>query len=110
MQYPEWKQKVNEILKIPRMGNSEIKSNSEYLDPTGNEAIDISMLTRKMEMVEETCKLTDPIIWKYLFKAVTEDYSFTYLSTVLDIPVSRDYYYERYRKFFFLLNKIRENI
>ena len=63
-----------------------------------------------MDAIKEACELADPEISKFLFKAVTEDLSYPYLKTVLDIPCGRDYFYERYRKFFFILSDIREKV
>ena len=60
-----------------------------------------------MRLVEDTAKETDEALWSYILKAVTEDLSFTYLSTVLEIPCSRGTYYDRYRRFFWLLSKKR---
>ena len=49
----------------------------------------------------------DRYLYKYIIKAVTEGHSYVYLKTKLDIPCSRDTYYDRYRKFFWLLSSMR---
>ena len=49
----------------------------------------------------------DEYLYEYIMKAVTEGLPYTYLQTVMDIPCSRDTYYDRYRKFFWLLSKMR---
>lgn len=62
----------------------------------------------KMEMLEQVAKDADQYLWEYILKAVTEGLSYTYLRTKLEIPCGRDMYYDRYRRFFWLLNKVRD--
>jgi hypothetical protein len=49
----------------------------------------------------------DKDLYLYLLKAVTEGLSYTHLKTKLDIPCGKDMYYDRYRKFFWLLSEFR---
>jgi len=50
---------------------------------------------------------TDPALADYILKAVTEGRSYTYLKTVMNIPCGRSMYFDRYRKFFWLLSHVR---
>lgn len=77
-------------------------------DPTAILAIQRERYFNKMEMVEQTALATDPEIGEYVFKAVTEDLSYTYLKTVLEIPCDKDLYFDRYRRFYWLLDKRRD--
>lgn len=110
LQYREWEEELNEIVKIPGSNFSEIKTDPGYLDPTFDMAERIMHLTSKMNLVKDMCFKTDESIGEYLFKAVTGDLTYVQLKSVFDIPCSRDYYYERYRKFFFNLSLQREKI
>lgn len=58
-------------------------------------------------LVHATCEAAEPSLARYIFKAVTEGYSYTYLKTVMNIPCGRSMYFDRYRKFFWLLSKKR---
>lgn len=58
-------------------------------------------------MVMDACIGADPSLADYILKAVTEGYSYTYLKTMLGIPCGRSMYFDRYRKFFWLLSKVR---
>ena len=58
-------------------------------------------------LIRETCDLADPAIGRYIFLAVTENLSYTYLKTKLGIPCGRSMFFDRYRKFFRLLNDVR---
>jgi len=62
----------------------------------------------RIEMIEEAVLETDKYLFKYILKAVTEGHSYTYLKTRLDIPCSRDMYYDCYRKFFWILSQKRQ--
>ena len=59
----------------------------------------------RMDAVRACCKIADPYLSDFIFKAVTEARSFTYLSTKLDIPCSKKMYYNRYRRFFHQLDR-----
>lgn len=78
-----------------------------------NRPTEISTILRadyiyRMEMVEKAAKEADMFLEKYILKSVTENLSYTYLKTVLNIPCSRDLYYDRYRRFFWILNEYRK--
>ena len=105
LQYPEWKRLY---LEGRSFGGSltDLKAckDVEWSDPTANAVIFRENLAKKMKLVEDTIHETDPGIEDYIFKAVTEDLSYTYLRTVLNIPCSKNYYYDKYRKFFYILS------
>lgn len=61
----------------------------------------------RIKLVEQCAKQADDFLYPYLLKAVTEGLSYTYLKTKLGIPCGRDMYYDRYRKFFWLLSEHR---
>lgn len=62
----------------------------------------------KMRLVERVTKETDISLNRYLLKAVTEGVSYAYLKTQMDIPCGKDMYYDRYRRFFWMLDKERD--
>ena len=61
----------------------------------------------RIALIEKTAKEADEYLYTYILKAVTEELSYTYLKSKMDIPCGRDMYYDRYRKFFWLLSKSR---
>ena len=81
------------------------KGQTEWDDPTGEAAVKRVIYERDIKLIIETAKISGGEIWQYLFKAVTEDLSYVNLSTKYYIPCSRDYYYERYHKFWYLLSR-----
>ena len=78
---------------------------SEISDTTGNAAVKIALIKSKLKMIWDSAEGADPDLAKWIFKAVTEDRSFNYLKTVMDMPCEKDMYYDRYRKFFWILSR-----
>jgi hypothetical protein len=62
----------------------------------------------KIALVEDTALEADPVLYKYILKAVTEGLSYPYLKTNMNIPCGKDMYYDRYRRFFWLLSEMRD--
>lgn len=62
----------------------------------------------RIELIESIAKQADKYLYEYILKAVTEELSYTYLRSRLGIPCGRDMYYDRYRKFFWLLSEARQ--
>ena len=81
---------------------------TEHSDLTAKYAIARTYYSERIEMVEQSAFEADEILGKYILKAVTEDVSYSYLQSKLSIPCSRDTYYNRYRKFFWILNRYRK--
>ena len=109
LQYPIWKKSYNELLDYGVSVSNldrEIRVTT-ISDPTSRNAIMRAYYDEKIKMVEEIAYKTDRYLHKYILKAVTEGHSYVYLRSMLGIPCSRDVYYSRYRKFFWLLSQER---
>lgn len=109
LQYPTWKRLHTEALtsciaasKIERESVTNIHS-----DITARYAIKRDYYADKINLIEQTVMETDKYLYSYILKAVTEGLSFTHLKVKLDIPCGKDMYYDRYRKFFWLLSQAR---
>lgn len=108
LQYLDWKKAYAGIdnLAVSNSNLDKISSNS-ISDITSKCAVAKVEYAEKMDMIENAAKAADPDLWQYILKAVTEDLSFTYLKSRLEIPCGRDMYYDRYRRFFWILSKER---
>ena len=109
LQYPIWKREYAS-LEYPSIGSSaaeRLPSSNIPGDPTAKSAIKRVYYEERIKLVEKIAMETDKYLCDYILKAVTEELSFTYLKSGLDIPCSRDTYYDRYRKFFWLLSNAR---
>jgi hypothetical protein len=107
LQYNEWKDELKykcdtvksiEVTDMPTAhGNS---------DQVQGLAIRRAELSEKIKLIEDIAKEADADIYKYILKAVTnEGITYNYLSTVMDIPCGKDMYYDRRRKFYWLLSQ-----
>lgn len=109
LQYPTWKKAYTDLCNVGISLSSTEKMPSGNLpgDPTAKRAIAKAQLVERIEMVEKIAKEADDYLWQYILKAVTENLSYTHLKAKFDIPCGKDMYYDRYRKFFWLLSKVR---
>ena len=109
LQYPNWK-KEYEIYSHPSISSSVgdgMPGTDTPSDPTARYAVNKAFYQERIELVERIALEADKYLYKYIIKAVTEELSYTYLKTKLNIPCGKDMYYDRYRRFFWLLNKAR---
>ena len=109
LQYPTWKRLHDDALascitasKIERESGTNVHS-----DVTAKYAMKRNYYAEKIDLIEQTAMETDKYLYSYILKAVTEGLSFTHLKVKLDIPCGKDMYYDRYRKFFWLLSQAR---
>lgn len=92
-----------ELTYVPTSHFREVKTTNTS-DPTMKTALRAIELRQKMEMVEQTSKRID--ISEEIFIAVTKGVTFSYFEA-RECFFGRDLFYDRLRKFFFLLDKIR---
>ena len=110
LQYPKWKKSYADLLDlgITLSKTDDVRRGSVMGNRTERCATERAYYAEKIKMVERAAMDADESLWTYILKAVTEGLSYTYLQTKLDIPCSRDTYYDRYRRFFWLLNEARD--
>lgn len=109
LQYPIWKNEYAALnnSSIPLSMIERYPSSDGPSDPTARRALMKAQYWEKISLIEKIAKEADRYLYGYIIKAVTEELSYTYLKTKLDIPCGRDMYYDRYRKFFRLLSEAR---
>ena len=110
LQYPVWKKIYAEfsdasvsLSMIERVPTSNIPG-----DPTAKRALMRTYYGERIKLLEKVALEADLYLHKYILKAVTEGLSYTYLKTRLGIPCGKDMYYDRYRRFFWLLSQARD--
>lgn len=107
LQYNEWKDELTykcdtvKSVKITDMPGAHQTSDDTELLATRR-----AELSRKCELIEQTAIEAGADLYQYIIKAVTnEGITYNYLSAVMDIPCGKDMYYDRRRKFYWLLSK-----
>ena len=107
LQYQEWldelKYKTDDVssVGITNMPTSHsTNSNVERL------ALRRVQLEEKCKILEQTAIEADPELYQYILKAVTnEGISYNYLKMVMNIPCCKNVWYDRRRKFYYLLSQ-----
>jgi hypothetical protein len=109
LQYPMWKKAYAAFSdpSIPLSTIERVPTSNLPGDPTAKRATMKAYYAEKIRLIERAAKEADIYLHNYILKAVTEELSYTYLKTKLDIPCGKDMYYDRYRRFFWLLNELR---
>ena len=110
LQYPAWKKAYAEFdnAGVPLSTIDAAPTSNLPGDPTAKRAIMKAHYSAKIELIEKAAIETDRYLCDYIIKGVTEELSYTYLKSKLGIPCGKDMYYDRYRRFFWLLNKLRD--
>lgn len=109
LQYKEWRKKYEAC------NESIIFASSIERNPTSNLPSDLTAkyamkkvyYGERISLIEKAAMEADDFLYPYILRAVTEGLSYTYLKSKLEIPCGRDMYYDRYRKFFWLLSESR---
>lgn len=110
LQYKEWKKayaSCNDAVIFASRFDQRVASNTPC-DITAKYGMMKAHYDRRIKLIENTAKEADEFLYPYILRAVTEGLSYTYLKAALDIPCGRDMYYDRYRRFFWLLSELRD--
>lgn len=107
LQYDEWRDELKyktdtvKSIEITDMPVAHCGS-----DATQQLAIRRTQLEKNCELIEQTAIEADPDIYQYLLKAVTnEDVTYRYMRMIMGIPCGKKMYYDRRRKFYWLLDQ-----
>lgn len=109
LQYRQWQKSYETVSELgPRLYEQMyVKNTGEHVDPTARAAEERVFYYSRMEMVEKIAHEADESLAPFIIEAVTKGLSYEFLKTRLHIPASKEMYYDRYRKFFWLLSKAR---
>lgn len=110
LQYKEWKKAYaacNESI-IFASNMERVPTSNAPSDLTAKYALRKAFYGERIKMIELAALEADDFLHPYILKAVTEGLSYTHLKSKLDIPCGRDMYYDRYRRFFWLLSEMRD--
>jgi hypothetical protein len=109
LQYLSWKKTYAALLELGVTSSllEQSSTSGNRSDLTAKYAMRRSHYADRIKLIEQTAMDADEDLYIYILKAVTEGLSYTYLKTKLDIPCGKDMYYDRYRRFFWLLSESR---
>lgn len=109
LQYPIWRDAMNSLSGLAkRPDDLEVLGREHDIsDPTAKTAMARAHFAKKMYFVERAAKEADEELYDWLMLGVTEGKSYGYLQTH-GIPCSETKYYQTYRKFFWILSRIKD--
>ena len=109
LQYPSWKKAYADFddTSVSLSTIESVPTSNLPGDPTAKRATMKAYYSEKIKLIEKVAMEADRYLYEYILKAVTEGLSYTYLKSRLDMPCGKDMYYDRYRKFFWLLSTSR---
>ena len=108
LQYPLWKFYLKNIDGLEGKKFPEGKSGSNFSDPVAWAVEHREEYCNKMILVQDAVMATSPEFSDYIFKAVTQELNYDNLRLVHGLPCCREYWYELYRKFFYILDNSRK--
>ena len=110
LQYKAWKQAYLELTDVGTQRSvldGMPSAEGMTADLTARCAVKRAYYAEHIELIERIAREADAVLCPYILKAVTEDISYTCLKMTFHMPCGRDMYYDRYRKFFWLLSNAR---
>ncbi len=108
LQYPIWRKARNALTSLSQRSIETVFTKTNVIsDPTEKCAEARIYYTERMKMVETAAYEASPEFSDYILKAVTEGLSYDSLRVRAGIPCCKEIYYELYRRFFWILSKIR---
>lgn len=107
LQYPEWKKELaNNMDTLSGHGIISFSSGNYVSDKTAKLAVRRAELEEHCKLIEKTALETEAEIYDFLLKAVTcENITYNYLKTVMGIPCGKKMYYDRRRRFYWILSR-----
>lgn len=109
-QYPIWKKAYTALDGLSRRPSDlELFSKpNQTRDPTARCTEARAAYSKKMDMVEKCAKEAAPELSQYIMNYATKGDAYSVLKMRDHIPCSKDVFYDVVRKFFWLLNKVRD--
>lgn len=109
MQYPLWKKSYRALDGYGQSSKYVIRAVSERFDadPTMACAQALTYYANRIGMIDRAAHDASSVLAEYIVRGVTEGVSYDILRARHAIPCCRDEYYGAYRKFFWILDRIR---
>lgn len=108
LEYQEWKDELKykyNTVKAVTVSDMPFAPQNGESNPTRDTAIACAELQQKIEAIEESAKLADEQLAPYILKAVTEEHiTYNYLRMHMNIPCSANTFYDRRRRFYWILS------
>lgn len=107
LQYNEWKDELKyKTNTVNSIEINDMPTSHGGKDVTQSLALRREQLERNCRIIEQTVAEADDSIYRYLLRAVTdENVTYRYLNMIMGMPCGKKMYYDRRRKFYWLLGQ-----
>lgn len=104
LQYDDKKHELNSLTFISaQLSDGQPHAGGGVSDMTAKKAIKAAELKKDIELIEKCAAEADNTIYRYIIANVTKGLAYEHLG----VPMGKNQFYEKRRKFFWLLNKYR---
>ena len=107
LRYNKWKDEykaLSDTSKGLRYDQDRVQTSGGF-DPVEENGTRMAELSKKIGIIEKTATETDPELYQWILQGVTDEFAtYKYLKTIKGIPCGKDMYYNRKRRFYFLLS------
>jgi len=111
LQYNEWKREYNLLEPATTMRWEEkVDERKRVSDSTATVSIRRLRLRDKILCVQQAAEHTDCNMAPFLIEAVTNSYSYETMLARRNVPCCREVWYSMYRRFFYILDQIHDNV
>jgi len=110
LQYKNWQDALKSMSTMPysmTYDRMRLSKTNDIFDPTMRNVLIREFYRKRINLVETAANLSDPLLSLWIIKGVTEGRSYDNLSMMYTIPCDRNTYYDRYRKFFYILDNLQ---
>lgn len=108
-QYRKWKEALLDVegWTTPPIKHDKVNTGNYISDPTARAAAIRKFYLDRLEMIEHAANEADPALADYIVRGVCYESTYDNMRLFLNIPCSRDTYYDRRAKFLWILDKLR---
>lgn len=110
LQYPDWNKAYETIHHMVANDLIFVRKGNTRSDPVAKYILARDAYYQRMKPIEDAAVEADEELSRYILKGVTEGLSYDVMNANEQIPCSRDTYYDRYRRFFFILDKMIDKV
>ena len=108
LQYPEWLSEYNSIGHASAIRMDGEGGGSGTGDPTYTAAERRLVLRERLDEIEKAAAAADPQLSRWILMAVTQEHaSYAYLRNVYGMPCGRKMFYDRRRRFYWIMAKMK---
>ena len=108
LRYNKWKDEyeaLSDTSRGLRYDQDRVQTSGDF-DPVEANGTRMAELSKKIEIIEKTATETDPDLWQWILQGVTDEFAtYKYLKMIKGIPCGKDMFYDRRRRFYYLLSQ-----